>query len=492
MGKKVLIIGGGLAGLTSAITLLSRGYTVHLFEKNNEVGGLCSGYEVKGRYIDACIHWLTGTKKDNKFNNLLRMIDALNDDVKIYSLPTLGTFIYEGTKVAFYRDLDKGLEEWLKISPEDKDNIELFFETVKSFCSLEDVMDQKDDKPFYLSDKIKKILKIAPKSKEIYQSMKLSREEYASRFKSEAIRYAITNGQNGFNSMFFFFMEYAMFVNGNADIPEGGAGPLIQRVKDKFLSLGGILHTNSEVTNIIKHKKQIMGVKVGDEIYLGDVVLSCLDPHYTYKRLLGGQIYNKRLRNLEKNESEHKLSSSYNLYLLIKDEMKDIDIPTGIRFEPMKIGKNEYSSMFFRPYTYDDCYIKNGEVVTSILIDQTLEDYKYFSSLCEEDYRNKIDEINHKLVEAVITQFPNLKGKIKILDFFGPKEMYQRTYSRGGAILSYSLNLTNLLVSIKFVEKGYKNLFLASQWNSPIGGTPNAVNNGYMAAIEIDKYLKKK
>ena len=95
-------------------------------------------------------------------------------------------------------------------------------------------------------------------------------------------------------------------------------------------------------------------------------------------------------------------------------------------------------------------------------------------------------------MEAVIAQFPNLKGKIKILEFFGPKEMYQRTYSKGGAILSYSLNLTNLPVSIKFVEKGYKNLFLASQWNSPIGGTPNAVNNGYMAAIEIDKYLKKK
>ena len=37
--EKVLIIGGGLAGLASACTLAARGYNVELFEKNDLLGG---------------------------------------------------------------------------------------------------------------------------------------------------------------------------------------------------------------------------------------------------------------------------------------------------------------------------------------------------------------------------------------------------------------------------------------------------------------------
>ena len=490
MKKKVVVIGGGLAGLSASITLLNHGFDVFLFEKNKELGGLCSGYSKNGHYLDACIHWLTGTKENNKFNLLLRGLDCLNDDVKIISLPTLGTFIYKCEKVTLYRDLEKGEKEWIKAYPDDEEKIKLFYATLKSFCSLEDVMDQKEDKPFYWSDKIKKIISLTPQSAEIFNSMRLSRAEYASRFKSEAIKNAITNGQNGFNSMFFFFMEYAMFVNGNADIPEGGAGPMVARAKERFKALGGHLFLNTEVTQIIKHDGKVLGVKAGQEIYLANAVVSCLDPHFTYKELCRGEIRSKRLERMEREENKHKLSSSYNLYLLVKDGLKDVDVPTGLSFEPLKVGVNEYTSLFFRPYTFDEAFKKDGKVVVSLLVDQTLEDFNYYMSLNEEEYQKEIENTNANLLKIVEHYFPHLKGKIEILEFFGPKEIYERTYSKGGAILSYSLNISNLPAGLKFQEKEYKNLFLASQWDSPIGGTPNAVNNGHLAALEVIEYLK--
>ena len=493
MKKKVIIIGGGLAGLSCGINLLKNNFDVELFEKNNEVGGLCSGYLVNGHYIDGCIHWLTGTKRDNKFNDLLRKMDCLNDDVEIISLPTLGTFIYKGEKVTFYRDIELGEDKWISAYPDDKENIHLFYETLRSFCELEKVMDQHVDKAFYFSEKVKKTINLVPSSKEIFLSMKLSRKEYASRFKSKAIQNAIINGQNGFNSMFFFFMEYAMFINGNADIPSKGAKELVARAKAKFLELGGKLHLNTEITLIIKHEFKVLGVKTKENvIYVGDIIVSCLDPHYTYRNLFQGNYYSGKLKRLELNEKDHKISSSYNLYLAVKDEMKDIDIPTGLSFEPMKIGANEYDSMFFRPYRYEDCYKNNGKTVASILVDQSIEDFKYFNSLSEEKYKKEIERINNKLIDIVISYFPYLKGKIEIIDFFGPKEIYQRTYSKGGAILSYSLNFTNLPTPSKFKSVSFDNFYLASQWNSPIGGTPNAINNGYLASLEIIKTFSNK
>ena len=45
--KKVAVIGGGVAGLTAAVTLARRGYAVTLFEKNAYLGGKLGSWEVE-------------------------------------------------------------------------------------------------------------------------------------------------------------------------------------------------------------------------------------------------------------------------------------------------------------------------------------------------------------------------------------------------------------------------------------------------------------
>ena len=101
---KVVVIGAGIAGLTASIKLLNKGHKVFLIEKNENVGGLCSGFFVDGHYIDACLHWLMGTKQGNNINDLWKETGALDESTKIISLPSLGSFEYEGTTITFYRD----------------------------------------------------------------------------------------------------------------------------------------------------------------------------------------------------------------------------------------------------------------------------------------------------------------------------------------------------------------------------------------------------
>ncbi|AQQ52328.1 phytoene desaturase family protein [Planococcus lenghuensis] len=50
--KKVLIIGGGLGGISAAISLAQRGYKVSLFEKNNYIGGKLNRLEQDGFGFD--------------------------------------------------------------------------------------------------------------------------------------------------------------------------------------------------------------------------------------------------------------------------------------------------------------------------------------------------------------------------------------------------------------------------------------------------------
>jgi len=57
-GDRVLIIGGGLAGLAAATALAPRGFDVTLLESRNRLGGRASSFQdaVTGQLIDACQH----------------------------------------------------------------------------------------------------------------------------------------------------------------------------------------------------------------------------------------------------------------------------------------------------------------------------------------------------------------------------------------------------------------------------------------------------
>ena len=79
--SKVVIVGGGIAGMTTGILLQKAGYQTEIFEKNKIVGGQCTGWKREGFFIDNCIHWLTGTKEGSDLYELWKEIGALSDAV---------------------------------------------------------------------------------------------------------------------------------------------------------------------------------------------------------------------------------------------------------------------------------------------------------------------------------------------------------------------------------------------------------------------------
>ena len=60
--RSVIVVGGGLAGLSAACALADAGYQVRLLEKRRYLGGRASSYEHPGtgEVIDNCQHVLLG------------------------------------------------------------------------------------------------------------------------------------------------------------------------------------------------------------------------------------------------------------------------------------------------------------------------------------------------------------------------------------------------------------------------------------------------
>ncbi|WP_135534690.1 NAD(P)/FAD-dependent oxidoreductase [Halostella pelagica] len=57
------IVGGGVAGLAAAYRLQERGHDVHVFEANEEMGGLAAVYETAGDPIEKFYHHLSGAEE---------------------------------------------------------------------------------------------------------------------------------------------------------------------------------------------------------------------------------------------------------------------------------------------------------------------------------------------------------------------------------------------------------------------------------------------
>jgi heterodisulfide reductase subunit A len=62
VNKAALVVGGGLAGMTSALCLANQGFEVHLVEKNSELGGMARRihYTLEGLDVQKYVHDVTG------------------------------------------------------------------------------------------------------------------------------------------------------------------------------------------------------------------------------------------------------------------------------------------------------------------------------------------------------------------------------------------------------------------------------------------------
>jgi NAD(P)-binding Rossmann-like domain len=57
---KLLIVGGGLAGLSAGCYARVNNFAVTIVEHNLALGGVCTAWHRGPYLIDGCIHWLTG------------------------------------------------------------------------------------------------------------------------------------------------------------------------------------------------------------------------------------------------------------------------------------------------------------------------------------------------------------------------------------------------------------------------------------------------
>ncbi len=486
MSKKIFIIGGGIAGLTAGVFAQKYGFRSEIYESHSIVGGECTGWNREGFHIDNCIHWMTGTNPKTSLYRLWREVGALTDDTEIFTSESFYTSLVQGKRLSLYHDKERTRRELLEAAPEDKKAINAFIKAVKAAECIKMPVDM----PLDMMPKGKMIklgMSMVKGLKPMKQYGQMTIREFADSFQSPLLRTLFSDYLSGNFTAFALIVAYATFTGGNGGIPRGGSLRMAMRIADTYRSLGGVIHTSSpvETINVVSGHAVSITLSDGSKVPADYFIPTC-DTAVVFDKMLGKEYMPKELLL---NYETQSTNSQFQVAFGADDPCSFLDLNEFFDCEPLTAAHTTVNRIGVRNYDYEPSFAPAGKTVLQSGICQGGEDYDYWEQLYRdnrEQYRQEKQAIAEGLLQRIVKQYPQLRGKLKIIDVFTPYTFHRFVGAYKGSYMNfvYTPGMVNWQ-SLSGLMTGLDNVVLGSQWLQMPGGLPCAASCGRFAVQRI-------
>ena len=488
--EKIIIIGGGIAGLSAGVYALLAGFDAEIYEKNAIPGGECIGWNRKGYHIDNCIHWLTGTRKDTEMYEVWKKVGALTDETEYAEIKAFYSTICDGQTATLWNDLKRTEEELIAISPEDEAEIKKFIKHVEysKQCLFPA---NKPMEMWGVKDYINMGKSMADFPKVMKEFGKISLEDYSKRFKSPVLQKLMCDYLPKEYCAYAFLVSYATMADGNGKIPMGASLQMSLRMEKRFKELGGKIYYNSSIKSIDLDKKTTTGITLEDgKKVKGDYIIPTVDSYVLFHKLLPTEYMPKEVKAAYDAPKKYPTTSGFQVAFAVSEKY-DRGETVFIDIDPIKIGNRTFSRMYVKAYGYDPIFVKDGKQVIQTCITQTDEDFEVWKSLSEAEYRELKDALVKEVEQRIQDAFPELIGDLQFLDCWTPLTYERYCNAYHGSYMSFTTTPDAKQLKLKGRLKGIDNLYLAGQWTSSPGGLPVAAASGKFAIQRILKNQKR-
>jgi len=488
--KKIIIIGGGIAGLSAGIYSAMNGFETEILEMHNVAGGQCTAWERKKYRFDYCLHWLVGTSK-GAFHEIWKETNVINNETEIIDHEVHSQiFDKDRNEFIIYTNLERWEKYLIEIAPEDTKTIQRMCNDMRKSALLEPfALPPELRKPL---DSIRNILVMLPIMNLVRKFGRLTCKEYFDKldFKNEKIKSFLhaMYGERNFSALAFIFM-LAWFNQKNAGYIKGGSFPLAQRMVEKFERLGGKISYKTKVEKIIVENNIARGVILTDGTkVLSDYVISTADGYTTIYKMLEGKYISKRIDFAYKNWELFTplVQVSFGINKVIK-----YTSPIIINIsKDLKIGRTKleygYSVM---NYSYDTTMAPDGK--TSIVM-RYESPWKLWENLEGDEYKNEKLQIEKDATGFLELEYPDITKYIEVIDVATPKTDVRFTGVKDGAYEGFMPSKENMMKSLDMQLPKLKNFLMAGQWLFPGGGLPPSAQTGKWSIQLICKKEKQK
>lgn len=486
--KKVIIIGGGIAGLSAGIHAQERGYSTVIYEKNPMVGGECTGWNRQGYHIDNCIHWLTGAGTEGSLRRLWEHVGALAPDTPLYREDYLYKLEMDGVTLHFWRDVEKARREFLEHAPEDTREINKFFDSV--------ILAECVRVPCEKSQADMNLLELAKFGMPMKNMQKVMKEygqetvaELAQRFRNPHVRSMMQRYFHRNYLAYTLITSYAFLSGGTGAIPQGGSVGLVRRITQRYQELGGTILTNMSAEKILIENGRATGVAFADgSTELCDYVICATDPHVTFTRLLPEAYMDKKLASMYRNCDGYRVTSGFNVSFGIAGS--EPCSPHGASIfpcAPFAVGETVCEFLGVRMYDYDPELFPADKRVLQCNILQDEQDYAYWEGLHQDKSRYNAEKqrIARDVQQRITAQYPELAGRLILLSTYSPYTFTKWCGAYKGAYMSFLEQKGSKSIVVRNTIRALPNVLLAGQWLSTSGGLPMALTTGKFAAEKL-------
>jgi phytoene dehydrogenase-like protein len=473
----VAIIGAGIAGLSTGCYAQMNGYRAHIYEMHTKPGGLCTAWTRSGYTIDACIHWLTGSRPGASLHKLWREIGLIQDLDLIDLDEFMRVEFSDAPPLVFYTDVDRLLPHLLQLAPEDAALIRSFLSDVKRMAKA----DMPSDLPPRELMGFGTMLRLMPRMLGFMGPMRrwnsLNIAQFAERFKNPRLREAFSQTWFPEMSAFALLMTLAWFHGRQAGYPIGGSMPLAEAVERAFMAQGGMIDYRARVTEILVENDRAVGIRLDDgREERADVVVSAADSHATIFDMLKGRRVDETVRGWFTDYVPFPplVFLGIGVNRAFSEEPRVVSGSSLALTEPIRIGDRAVNRLPYRLHNYDPTLAPAGKTAITCML---ASDYDYWKELSQdrERYEQEKKAIADAVVKALDQRFPGLADQVEMVDVATPTTWERYTGNWCASFEGWLPTPANLSSEMRKTLPGLDSFYMVGQWVSPGGGLPSGV-----------------
>lgn len=531
----VIVVGAGMAGLTSAAYTAKAGYATLLCEKSEKAGGLVGSFIRNGFTFDA------GIRAFENSGIVFPMLAQLGIVMNFVKNPVTIGIEDERMILKGVESLDDYGAMLIRIFPENRLEIAAIISEIRAVIGYMDVlygienplfMDLTRDKEYLVKTLLPWLLKYQIN---IRKAQKLSEpiEVYLRRFtKNQALIDVII--QHFFENMPTFFALSYFGLYSDYSYPQGGTGMLVNRMTDLIAECQGELAINTEIIEIVPQKK-IVRARDG-RIFSYDELIWCGDMKALYTAVDMDRSDN-RIREQKKRIDQNRGGDSiFTIYLSVDLNQAYFNDHCGPHcfYTPSKVGLSAIQSENWKTVLADASrseiekqtalkawvteYLEltTYEISCPALRDSTLSpagktgvivstlmDYRLVKAIADGGWYKDFKDFCEEKILAVLdgSVFPGILKHVEDCFSSTPLTIERLTGNTEGAITGWAFPAdpgTGKLPAVsifrkiaKTVEMPIPHIHQAGQWTFSPSGLPVSILTGKLAADGVIKILAK-
>jgi phytoene dehydrogenase-like protein len=490
--KSIIIIGAGLAGLSTGCYSQMNGYKTQIFEMQSKPGGVCVSWKRNGYNFDYAVHNVFGISikpTETLYNRIWQELGALKGTCAYAFKEFVQVEDTDGKVFTVYSDIKKLEEHMKELAPADEKLIEQFTKTIQKFRG-QDVFGA-------MLGGIGGKLKMLPLMSALMKYGKVNIKEYAQQFSDPFLRKAFSTIQYDIEEVptIVPIIFLSMLSIGDAGWPIGGSAALSSNIEKRYCELGGVVHYNSKVKKIIVENDIAKGLQLEDGTeHFADLIISAADGYSTIVRMLNDKYTNQLIRSYYNSYPKTQPFGLTIWYGVNRDFSNEPHAMVLFLDQPITVEGKEKDRLDIEIMNFDKTLTPAGKCVVKVNFESNNDYWKELSS-DQKKYRVHKQQLADMVAEKLNKRFPEFTKRIEAFDVVTPVSIEHWTGGYRGFAqpwpppkeLAKEINKK----SVSKTLPGLENFYMVGQWAGGSLGISTVCLMGRTLVREICKKDQK-